>query len=151
MTGAVDELLRRFASAFGRPASDNPEGLVAEYRRALAFYDDKPKILRRAANIVIDSRENPFWPPVGVVRKAIEKAIAETAPPPAPPQRQEPTPPTAEERARADALVAALRRAVAAMDMATDKPPPEPLDTSRPVFEAMQDYSPNRRLHRVKQ
>jgi hypothetical protein len=141
---AVENMLRRFSVQFGPPNTPDDDAFIGEFRRSLAFYEQRPEILDKVASEIIDTSEQPFWPAVGKVRKNAERIAAELhakqvigshVP------RQtiaEPIPPRdADSHARCDALVRELKAFVAAHAL---KPPKQaPLaDVSRPAFERMQ-------------
>lgn len=141
---AVENMLRRFSVQFGPPNTPDDDAFIGEFRRSLAFYEQRPDILDKVASEIIDTSEQPFWPAVGKVRKAAERIAAELH------AKQvvgahvprhnaaEPIPPRdADSRARCDALVKELKAFVAEHTLKPIKQAPL-ADTSRPAFEARQ-------------
>lgn len=106
----VDDLvIRRFATLYGPPTTDDAPAFIAEYHEALDGTD--PDILRQAISVVVKRQTVPAWPVVGECVAAVNAAAQRRAAERGrerreaePPRRQ----PTAEEKARVDALVKAM-------------------------------------------
>lgn len=148
---AVETLLRRFATVFGPPNTPEPAAFVAEYRRALSFYDNRPDVLDRVASDLIDGQEMPFWPAVGKVRKHAEKIAGVLYSQQHASRRREedqevkePTGPfrvSDEKREELNRLVQDAVRKMRGGEVMTKSF--ELRDVSRPAFERMQRESPN--------
>lgn len=150
---AVETMIRRFAVQFGPPNTPDDEAFIGEFRRSLAYYEQRPDILERAANEIIDTSENPFWPAVGKVRKIAERIAAEIA---ARSRRDEPREfvepdgpyrVSDEKRAEMNEIVQqAIKRmaGTAPVERVYSEVP-----AGRTEFEAMQRKSPNAKLHRL--
>jgi hypothetical protein len=149
---SVDNLLSRLMTVYGDPKTDDLEGFIREYRRALAGYSDK--VLDKATDKIIDS--SLFWPRPAEV-KAIAYGVAASIAPARKPA-DEPLEPYIHPESRgpeglrsAAEIMAEFRAGMAEKRLAAE-PDPAEIDWSRAQrdgFRDMQANSPNR-FHRAR-
>ena len=137
MSLVSDEMLSRLSRMFGDPRTNDPDGYMDEFERALRGYSRD--VLIQATNELIDNAARPFWPTVGEARAACRKAaerLAMLAKGPArSAQEQEWPSPSPEEAARMMALITE-----AGKKMASVKDPERALpDVSREAFEKFRE------------
>lgn len=150
MNAPEDILIDRLLTVFGEPKVDAPDAYLVEFGNALRGWD--ANILAKAGDEVI--RSCKFWPrPAEVIDIARGIAASEAAARQrnAPPPHGDDRPPLSPEAAaRAQELVAEMKRFIAANTI--NDPATKPIDWVRgqkPGFERMQRESPNHGLHRV--
>lgn len=107
---AAQRAVARFAAMYGEPRSPDPEAFFEEFARALS--GTEPRILDEAVSRTV--RDAVFWPKPAEVLAHARVVAAERYRPAEHQPVTERTPPTPVQRARADALVAEMRRALAA-------------------------------------
>lgn len=74
MRDAVDVMIDRFLTLYGRPHTDDLEGFLEEYRIALDYYADA--IILEATQKIIDTQTERWWPTPG----RCKQVVADTAP-----------------------------------------------------------------------
>jgi hypothetical protein len=68
-------VIKRFTTHFGPPATSDPRGLVADYRRELGSIP--MEILRAAIDLVVRQHKFRFWPTIAEVLEAVAKVKAD--------------------------------------------------------------------------
>jgi len=136
---AIDRVLVRFTNAWGEPKSENPVGLLAEWKLALSSWH--AAVIEKAASEIIASWGGYAWPKIGAVTKLCREYAPKLSPQPepeAPPLREERYYPTEEERRHCDELVRQLKATVAERSLRVFGPPAKPVKCDRDVFERRQ-------------
>lgn len=114
------DLIARFSAMFGAPRTDDPDLFIAEFERAISGIDKQ--LLAKAGDALM--RSSKFWPKPSEVLDLVDKMASER-------ERYERLnhrevekhvpPPTPEQAARANALVAEFKRSLAQMDVSEKK------------------------------
>lgn len=117
MSDVQDLVLARFLTLYGEPKTDNLESFIGEYERALAGMSKE--VLKGAADRVIRAQEFRSWPTPGECVKACHAEAERIATQnsrfsPANIEREDAKwpAPTAEQKARVQALVDDLKRGI---------------------------------------
>lgn len=143
----IEEAIARLLGSYGEPRDGSPEVLLAEYRRVMTGY--APEVIAIGCDAIIDNET--FWPRPAVLRKHLTAAATRVALERERRDRKavDDQTFTGERDPRVGELLAELaktmRRAVSTK--AHEDSPPQPKDTSREAFRAMQMASRNR-IHR---
>lgn len=136
------EVIKRLVAIYGEPKTGDPEAFLEEFAKAISGYSRES--LHRACDRVI--KACTFWPKPAELLEHLRAKIQTT--PDFPNNDWSRDAPTPESRARCNALMADLRRALSAST--TGEAPRARLpDVDRPAFEEMRERSPLHHLHRV--
>jgi hypothetical protein len=128
-------VIRRFTTLYGPPTTDDPNGFIAEYHKALQGTD--AAILEAAIDAVVKRQGVPAWPPVGACVEAVnevaERRVAERRRQEEPvKERIEPTP---EQKARVKAIAAQFQAKLAANSHRLIEPSEDWSRTTKPAWD----------------
>jgi hypothetical protein len=144
-----NEFVATLLAIFGkRHASEQDEAIWLELNLKTIRGTD-PAVLKRAAELIIEEREERVFPLPAEIRKAISRSVALVYPdrridPPAEPI----APPSEIERQRVEELVSQALKNIAAKALPEPElPPANDMHVDRNRFEAMQKKSRNHHLH----
>jgi len=144
----IDDIIARLMTMFGEPKTPDPDLFLTEYAKAIKGWD--VDVMSKAADEAI--RECLYWPkPAELIKRAERIAADMYRPKPADDRYAWKPEPSEEEKARVQALVDAVKRAITATGLPADKISDVNWKAGQKAeFERMQRESPNAKLHQIR-